>query len=68
MCSIMLNGSMKGFFKPSRDIRQCDPLSPYLFILSQELLSRMINDDFQKEKVKPFNANGTLIFICYEFT
>lgn len=58
MCFIMLNGSIKGFFKTSRGIRQGDSLSPYLFFLSQELLSQMIKDDFKKEKVRPFNANG----------
>ncbi|XP_035551748.1 uncharacterized protein LOC118349904 [Juglans regia] len=52
--SILLNGSPKSPFKPSRGIRQGDPLSPYLFILCSEVLTFALNQFEQKGLISGF--------------
>lgn len=39
--SIALNGSLQGFIKGIKALRQGDPLSPFLFVLCLEYFSRM---------------------------
>lgn len=42
--SININGAKHGFFNSTRGIKQGDPLSPSLFVIGVELLSRMMNN------------------------
>jgi len=47
---IIVNDDVYGFFKPTRGIRQGDPLSPYLFLFCMEVLTRQLRQAQLKKK------------------
>ncbi|XP_055960701.1 uncharacterized protein LOC126667366 [Mercurialis annua] len=52
--SLLWNGTSSEEFKPSRGIRQGDPLSPYIFVLCMERLSHRIDLSIQNDDLVLF--------------
>ena len=50
--SILINGSPFSFFQPQRGLRQEDPLSPFLFIVAVEVLSKLLQKAEEDNKLK----------------
>ncbi|XP_059277883.1 secreted RxLR effector protein 78-like [Lycium ferocissimum] len=52
--SILLNSQASTFFHSTRGVKQGDPLSPALFILSAEVLSRALNSLFENNDFRSY--------------
>ncbi|XP_042482726.1 uncharacterized protein LOC122063090 [Macadamia integrifolia] len=50
--SILVNGGPQGFFNVERGLRQGDPISPILFIIVEEVLSRGLKGLIQSNQIK----------------
>uniref|UniRef100_A0A2N9IZD1 Reverse transcriptase domain-containing protein n=1 Tax=Fagus sylvatica TaxID=28930 RepID=A0A2N9IZD1_FAGSY len=59
--SVLVNGSPEGFFSCSRGLRQGDPLSPLLFLLVMEVLSRMLNKVEEEGLIQGFRAGNNAV-------
>ena len=53
--SILVNGEPRGLIKPSRGIRQGDPLSPFLFLLCTEGLHGLITKAVAQGYIKGYS-------------
>ena len=63
--SILINGVPSGIIKPSRGIRQGDPLSPFLFILMTEGLGRSILALWEDNSIKSLRGSNEGASHCH---
>ncbi|XP_026377780.1 uncharacterized protein LOC113272090 [Papaver somniferum] len=54
--SILVNGEATNLIKPSKGIRQGDPLSPFLFLLIVEVLSMLLNEAVTDNRIGGFQV------------
>ena len=67
--SILVNGEPKGLLRPSRGLRQGDPLLPYLFLFCAEGLNVLLREAALRGEIHGFSIcrNGpklTHLFFC----
>lgn len=60
--SVSVNGALHDYFKCSRGVRQGDPLSPLLFCVVEDVLSRHISKLVEERKLKLIQASRGVAF------
>ncbi|KAK6163792.1 hypothetical protein DH2020_000656 [Rehmannia glutinosa] len=60
--SVLLNGTLVGYFPCFRGVRQGDPLSPSLFCIAEEVLGRFIAAAMDQSRLSSFTAPRGIVF------
>ncbi|KAF7844993.1 ribonuclease H [Senna tora] len=63
--NVLWNGEETEDFKPTRGLRQGDPLSPYIFVICMDLLSHIINNSASNNKWKGIKMGKNNITITH---
>ncbi|XP_026419571.1 uncharacterized protein LOC113315517 [Papaver somniferum] len=64
---VLFNGAPNEVFYPSRGILQGNPLSPYIFIIYMEVLSRIINQGIETKQIFGFRIYRQAPMISHSF-
>uniref|UniRef100_A0A803PTQ2 Reverse transcriptase domain-containing protein n=1 Tax=Cannabis sativa TaxID=3483 RepID=A0A803PTQ2_CANSA len=65
--TLLMNGRMQGSFNGAKGLRQGDPISPLLFVLIMEYLTRLLQAATQNTKFRyhPMCKNLKLVSLCF---
>lgn len=63
--TVLVNGAGSGFLKLTRGLRQGCPMSPYLYILAMEFLTKSIEKELQQGKIKGIKLASTAPILTY---
>lgn len=66
-CKLLWNGEETDVIKPSRGLRQGDPLSPYLFVLCLERLGHWLGKRVEDGSLRPVKASRSGPGLSYLF-
>lgn len=65
--AVMMNGSPGDFFTPTRGLRQGDPLSPFLFLFVNDVLSKMIIKACASSLLDPIHIGPQALGVSHLF-
>ena len=63
--AILVNGNAKGWVKAFRGLRQGDPLSPFLFTIVADMLSRMLFKAEERSVLEGFRVGRNRIRVSH---
>ena len=63
--AILVNGNAKGWVKTSRGLRQGDPLSPFLFTIVVDVLSRMLLKAEERSLLEGFRVGRNRCMVSH---